>query len=93
MKSRGTTFDKPPSFESFLNNSLLLSPQKIVRPSPITEQTVPKVQYPNHTSWAKVLANAHFELNKFGSTFEEYTQFSLSQQDCWADDLVEENIL
>jgi hypothetical protein len=31
MRARGTTFDKPPSFESFLNKSLI-KPEAIVRP-------------------------------------------------------------
>jgi hypothetical protein len=63
MSSRGVTFDKPPSFERFVNSSLLLKPEMKVRPSPIMEQTVPTVQYPNHISWSEVLANAHVELN------------------------------
>ena len=84
VSSGGSKFDEPPTFQKFVNTSIksnisksLLSPQPPIR------------HHPNQVSWSEVLATAHVELNKLGGTFNEYTKFSLEQQEFWADDLVD----
>ena len=68
LNSIGTTFDEPPSFEKFLNSSLVLKPQAKTNNLPLTQ-----IQYPNHIPWSEVLANAHSELNEMGGAFKKYT--------------------
>lgn len=86
MTSVGTKFDEPPTFQRFVNTSIVPKPLK---PPP----RPPQRYHPNQISWSEVLANAHIELNKLGGNFSEYTAFSLEQQEHWCDDLVEASIL